>query len=513
MLAICLARPVLTRLQVAGANGSKSIVMLLDNSLSMSASAITTPANNATSAVDPATADAQTTAANLSTALDQATAQAEEVIAKFRSAEFGLLTLGGRSQNALNGTSFDPVRLKSELAKLKANAGPADLNVAMSESLKQLANMPNPSKQIVIFSDFQASQWAGLNEAQCKAIRDQLRSGDLDVHLTLLPCATKGSHRENLAVSIDAANQPAVVAGEPFQTKAVVHNLGTQDVVNARVVFSVDGQDLSSQVVNLPAGANETLTFACEFSMPGWHNTSVSIDDQRGVPADDQAVQVVHVAEPAELMIVEPPAAPSMQRGSGTLQLALAPFQNSPTGRDAFRLRLDHNARLTDESLEPVDAVVLVDVPQLSTESVSALLRYVQEGGGLIIFPGPKIDAGWYNRVLYEEAGLLPVAFGEKQKSVAERPQKFAEYRIQTPLLEIFNGSEAGDLADIDILEWFDLDATDIFGHHIWRSSSHKGIKRDLSCGRLAPHGPRWKLPGEAGVWKRSSASVLHSLL
>ncbi len=50
---------------------------------------------------------------------------------------------------------------------------------------------------------------------------------------------------------------------------------------------------------------------------------------------------------------------------------------------------------------------------KLNDDQVRALEDFVKNGGGLLLFPGERIDSAWYNSALTKNGkGLLPVTFG-----------------------------------------------------------------------------------------------------
>ncbi len=67
------------------------------------------------------------------------------------------------------------------------------------------------------------------------------------------------------------------------------------------------------------------------------------------------------------------------------------------------------------------DAVILADVPRVSTPAADALAAYVSRGGGLILFPGPKTDAAFYNDNFGKRLGLLPALLGGIRGKPGER--------------------------------------------------------------------------------------------
>jgi hypothetical protein len=442
LLAFCLARPVLTSLRVAGAGGKKSLVMLLDNSLSMDASH------------------------DGDTAFARALQESEALVAVNRSAEIGLWTMGGSPIDALDGTTFDPARVRRSLAKIPNGAGAADISASISAGITQLESMSNPSKQLVLLSDFQASQWASLSDSELDALRAQLAGGKTPIYLSLMRTTPSTSARtasplENLSISLNDVEGSTILANDTYRSLATVRNFGTQDVENIRVVFSADDQELTSREVSIPAGATQDVAFACEFGTIGWHHIATTIEESAGIAGDNIAQRAIEVVEPTKLLIIDPDGGQDIKHSSGFLQLALAPFRASSTQSsdvaNAYKIAVERGDQLNSDNLRAFDVIVMTNVPRLNDRSADAVANFVQRGGGLVIFAGPAIDTAWYNSHWFDQQKLLPLKFGEKRSAAADTPLRFAKQVIQSPLLDIFNGAEAGELSTLEVQQWIEL--------------------------------------------------------
>lgn len=457
LLAFCLARPVLTSLRIDGAGGKKSIALLIDNSLSMDA-------------ISDASED---TSPPLARALEQA----ESLVTENRSAEIGLWSIGGTSVNLLGGTTFDPARVRRSLTRIESGAGTSRITAAISAGIAQLRSMSNPSKQLILLSDFQASEWTQLDDAALDRLRAQLANGSAadgrvtrgqpangatPIYLSLMRTAPgDASPRENLSISLNDYDSASILVGDSYRVIATVHNHGAQAIENARVVFSADDQELASRSVSIPAGATQDVAFACEFRSVGWHHVAVEVEESAGVAGDNIAHRAIRVIEPTKLLIVDPEGGQDIKHSSGFLQLALAPFRSAApqtiTAVNAFDVTLERGDQLTGESLRDYDVVVLANVPRLNDRSADAVAAYVQRGGGLVIFAGPETDSRWYNDRWFDQKQILAMKFGEKRTAPEDVPIKLAQQVIQAPLLDIFNSSEAGELSSLEISQWIDL--------------------------------------------------------
>ncbi len=435
LLAICLARPVLTQLTSNAASAKKSVALLLDNSLSMSAGP---PGDSA---------------------WDSALQHAGQLVDSRLAAEFSLWTTGGRPVDVLNGTTFDPERVHRGLQQTTANAGTCAITDSLLAGLAQLQRMPNPSKQMILLSDFQAAQWGGLSDAQLDALRGQLAAEQNPVDLWLLrPEEIRLSEfRNNLSVSIRPADPSLTLVNDAYTLEAHVENHGHRPVQNVRVVFSVDERELASRSVSIPAGAVQQIAFACEFTTQGWHHVALAVDDPQGIAGDNRAQQVVQVVQPFKIGIVDPDGGSELKHSSGYLQLALAPFQ-SPTSINTFDVVVDTAQQYSSQQLGELDVVILADVERLSDRMAEQLSAFVDQGGGLIIFAGPRLNADAYNAQWWDKQRILPLKFGVRRSSDSE-PLQIAKQVIQSPLLNVFNSSQAGELSSLEFKQWTELSA------------------------------------------------------
>src|SRR5262249_21359097 len=89
---------------------------------------------------------------------------------------------------------------------------------------------------------------------------------------------------------------------------------------------------------------------------------------------------------------------------------------------------------------------------------LKALDGFVREGGGLLIFPGNRINSAWYNTTLSAEGrGLLPlpVVSIAGSHSQAGTQASIVSQLFEHPALEIFNDPKNGNLPEAQIGLWY----------------------------------------------------------
>ena len=68
---------------------------------------------------------------------------------------------------------------------------------------------------------------------------------------------------------------------------------------------------------------------------------------------------------------------------------------------------------LSQARLDDFDCVILANVPDFSDATLKATQDYLRRGGGLMVFPGPRVNANFYNEQLFKKTKLLPAELAE----------------------------------------------------------------------------------------------------
>lgn len=442
LLAICLARPVLTQSRVTGGTGSLALLLLLDNSLSMMQS------------------DGE------STVFDAAQNELGKIVGSHRSAEFGLWTTGCAPRDRIVGATLDPDRVQRVIEGVRVGEGGNAIAESILAGIAAVSQMNNPNKHIVLASDFRDVDWQAFESIQLASIRDRLAANESPIQLSFLALAQPSAEPAARNLSIRFSDSQAwgdasdgVALGEPTNFVLELESHADAPKESVRVVFGADGLELANQTVDVVAGGLERVSFTCQFDQPGWHSLSARIDAQDALSADDTCFQVVEVGRPKRVLLVASKSNPGSAAGVKFLQLALAPFRANQRQRNRFEVTvLDAAEVSTEEITKDVEAVVLVGASEVSDAIADRLAEYVAQGGGLVVFPEEALNVGWYNQRWVEQMPLLPAKFAVEK--VGGQLEVLNE-RIQYPRLDVFNRAESGRLADLRFRTWQPLEPTD----------------------------------------------------
>ncbi|MEC8942979.1 MAG: hypothetical protein VYC95_09615, partial [Verrucomicrobiota bacterium] len=79
---------------------------------------------------------------------------------------------------------------------------------------------------------------------------------------------------------------------------------------------------------------------------------------------------------------------------------------------------------LAGEVLDRYHAIILANVADVPLAFADRLARYVEAGGGLMVFPGGNLRPESYNTLLHRKHNLLPVSFAARNENAGRRPRK-----------------------------------------------------------------------------------------
>jgi hypothetical protein len=216
-----------------------------------------------------------------------------------------------------------------------------------------------------------------------------------------------------------------------------------------------------------------------------WWPIEIRSQTEDALPADNRAVTLLRIAPPVRAAVVgftdrpTPFNAESLD-ATDFVMTALSPFaftgeaaaESLPETVSAARLA---PGELLAENLADVEVLVLCDLPRLSETQRIAITDFVADGGGLLIFSGPRsvADRDWINRTLWRAGeGWFPVRLGAA--AAAARPsrptaetdpidtgQPIAGGRYEHPALRLFNRADAAPLSEAICRGWVRLAPTD----------------------------------------------------
>ncbi len=434
LLAVAMARPVLTGLEPLLGNAKSSTVILLDNSYSMEAGG-----------------------AGRSNFVQAREAARQVLDHQVPGSNAAVVRMAGGVSPLLDDPSEDFDRLRGELSKLQAGYGSAAVPEALSVARGLLARMKNPHKEVIVLSDFQKVSWSDSETVARMNVADALRREKIVPDLTFFKVGQEVT--DNVSVESLDPSRPILGVGQKLQVRANLRNHGDGNYPDLRVVLRVDGKERDGVKTQLGPGQTGQVLFTHAFETAGSHVVEVAAEADP-LKADNGRMISVPVWDRVPVLLVSGDSNPEPLRGeTDYAAVALAPYRSARAElADLVEARVIEPRDLDAKALSEARVAVLANVPQLAEPQLRALDGFVREGGGLLIFPGNRINSAWYNATLAAGGkGLLPLPVVSLAGSLSQSGTHAAivSQHYEHEALQLFNDPRNGSLADAQIWLWY----------------------------------------------------------
>mgnify|MGYP006285499957 CR=1 FL=1 len=314
---------------------------------------------------------------------------------------------------------------RETLSNVEPRAGASALARAVVQAGEAVAKSEAPRRIVYVAGDLQRST---LGDSVATQIPD-------GVQIRLLPVETRAP--ANVGVTDVTVTSRIAEEGQPVQLEATLVNYGTEPLTDYVASVYLEEQRVAQATTTLEPGLETTVSFTVTPQQRGWLRGAVETEED-DFPADDRHHFTLNVPQERRVLVV---------RGNGqqTRYVDLALSSEMIADRIAFRTTGIDEGTLASAELGRYEAVLLVGPRTLSTGEVDALSRYVERGGGVLLFPSEQAGPEAYTPLLTAlDAGTIQGVSGTPggQQSIAS----FARVDLEHPLFEgVFNRERRPD--------------------------------------------------------------------
>jgi hypothetical protein len=376
-----------------------------------------------------------------------------------------LVTVGPGAQvlapetGAANGQAASAFVSATEMAKQLEKLGPTlaagELGDGLSRADQLLApSSANVTNEIWVISDLQRNSCASIAARPVR--RDAL----------LVPVGV--AENEDANVAITALRCGIGLAGSP---QVALTSFADRDSSAARLKVALDEQVLVEQTLQIPAGAVTNLSFSLPALAPGWHDLHANLDLNDSLGLDNDRWAAFHSAAPIRVLVVEtranvkafeeetlfiacaldpggtiPRATQSRTDVWGALGQAFRSGNTNSGGSTGFLVQKelpDQAASRLRPGGEQPSVVMLPGLARLPSGLGPALVHFVEQGGGLLLFVNESLSASDYNREL---GALLPARLRMPDRA-ADPGWRLEEFDFESPVFAVFRTPGNGTLA------------------------------------------------------------------
>jgi hypothetical protein len=404
LIAAALSKPAITSLGALWGGAHSAVVVILDNSGSMSMT------------------DQDRVR------LDTATAAASQILDQLTDGDqAALLTTCGRMVPGSDQLERTQDKVRENLAKCRMSYERADLPSKLRQAKELLAKSEAPNKQIYIITDMQKISWEGLtggSDKSTNANKEDAKKPDSTTSpangeseeqtkktpIIIVDC--NRSPKPNVAVQGVAVEAAVPVAGLPV--KATVTLLNSSEVPRQpRVELWIDNaKEASSPELNVPSEGKTKYDFQFAFRTGGLHRGEVRLVGEDGAKFDDRRFFAMEVDQDIPVAIVRAKQHEiSYLDDAYYLKSALSPGKSGGWAVRVTSLTADD---LLGESLDKFKVIYCVNLPAPSNDAAERLRTFVAGGGNLVWIAGDNTQPAAYNQMNDQAKGqLLPASLTE----------------------------------------------------------------------------------------------------
>ncbi|WP_342376556.1 BatA domain-containing protein [Myxococcus stipitatus] len=283
---------------------------------------------------------------------------------------------------------FDRGRLRGIVDEAKPTYGGADLSRCMEMAARSLEENPLAAKRLVVVSDMAAT--AFRLEAPPPTVKGP--TGTLVKPEVVLRDVAEGRDALNNHAVVDLKVEPALQAGpRAFQFTFTVRNFGTEAAKDLEAAVRVGESTLAKGFVDVPPGGTTQKALTVRFPQGGTVVGEVTLAPD-ALAEDDRRAFVLPVPRALKALVVNGAPHATRYRDEAFFVDAALTAPGSPVEvavRDAeVGLR---------EDFSTYDLVLLLNVAAPTEEEAAKLTTFVENGGGLFISMGDRVNTEDYN--------------------------------------------------------------------------------------------------------------------
>jgi hypothetical protein len=432
LLALALARPAILS-QASAMFGQSKVtgVIVLDNSYSMGVSDGT------------------------QTRFEKAKRAAEQVLDSMPAGSAtAVLFASDIVQGAIPEPTFDLNLARKVLREAPLTDRATDLFPAIQKAVDTLHGRLALRKEIDLITDGQANGWRHLTDIQQSLEKAKSEMGVQIIFVS--------EHEEkNLGVSELRLASGLSPAKRPLRFEVKVSNYGKEEARDVRANLGVNQEPASDEftIDAIPAGATRSISLFARLPGPGFHSVTARLPEDRLHADDSRTVAVRAIKEVRVLLVDGEPGTEPRDSEVFFLKHALVPVSPDLAPDYFIKINVIAGAELSQARLDDYDAVVLANVADFAEATVKAAEGYLRRGGGLMIFPGGRVNPTFYNEVLFKRLQLLPAELGPT-RGQADQDEKFftlQEKDYDHPVVSLWNDPASGTLGSARFYRAFEL--------------------------------------------------------
>lgn len=412
-LLLVFLKPVFLTGNSVASSAGRSILILVDHSLSMAAM------ENGTSARTHARNEVE----RLLESLDP-------------SDSFNLIRVDSSPRPAFTAFSKNVRAALHFLDESPPSLSGADFRAANLMATRIAANADSP--EIYYFSDFQRRNWADVDFSALPA----------SARLHFIPATGNPSRANRAIVSLALARGAVIAAGEAGAIVRIANFSPAPWQGKLEAGFSPS--HLREIPVSLSPWSEGEFTIQVPVPSGGLLELTAALppDD---LPADNQRHLSVRASRKEDVIILTPPpaSAPAASPASLFLSTAVDPFGNESSLYQPKPLTPEE---LSPSSLAASSRLIASGIPALTAGQAATLVSFLASGGGMILFLDGSADASNLDLISSLSDIIPPLRLSTRlgPENLTDGAMKFASGDFQSRFLHLFSGVRRQNLSQLE---------------------------------------------------------------
>lgn len=389
LLVLAFSRPtILNEWAVAGERMKSSIVIILDNSYSMSYKGVG------------------------GRYFDIAKGQALKILDSLRTGDDAeIILMSDHPEVLFPNLTTDIQQLKLSIINSEVSDKTTSLLPSISRAVEVLAQSSNPLKRIYLISDLKAHILSNWNYP-LKIPKD--------IKISVIKIGSpdhENSYIEDIMIGQEPMSLEPHLIGVHMPTQIVAKINGHSKVASDLII----DKTLKAQTI-----ATSSAIYDYTFERSGLNVGEIRLATDN-LDIDNKRFFVVNVLGNIKALVV-----------SNNLYLDVALMAKGDHGQEPIIVTDKCSAeRLADLPLSEYDIVIIDDVPRLSNDVLNKLMNFHQNGGNMLVFIGRSADPDWYN----SNFRVLPALLTKEHKANL----KLGKFDSSHPIFRMFNDGNIQD--------------------------------------------------------------------
>lgn len=405
-LAIAMSRPLVQSWLAGGLGKSVSLVILIDDSVSM-----------------------QALREDNTTRWKYALKQVEQIHAELPTDARIAVVLAGSPPRFVEWDSraafSDWIRSSEQNPSM---AGSLEIDDAQSLALDWLGREPSASQYLLLVTDLEENDWEDRSEVW-EQVSTRLAQQVIAPKFSVLNVAGNASEQGeqrllgNLSIHLRDSSPRWATPDQPIEFAVTVFNDSNEPRQEIPIRLFIDNNEVEEQRISLAAKSQSLIAFRWTPSEAREHIARVSLEADDRLRYDNESMLAIRVLSPVRVLLVDGDRKPEkMESESDYLKRALAPFSQLATGRaDPFECTVLGPNEWGESQLRSAEVIALCNVSSLTENQSVLLANWVRRGGGLLIFPGDKVNSEAWNRLpTIEQGGIRNVDWKPRSSTTSD---------------------------------------------------------------------------------------------